>query len=1586
MSSSPGRKASLSSQLRSDIERRLANSHTDRISSLSAQLRSSLQSAITGHKDISDHDDLGIGVSPVRALVEDLMHSDQQVQVKKLHDQLARKEQELTTLRESTNKLKMDAYVYKQQSEVVEDQLNKATSGVGQLEHRLRKLQKQNEELTQGLQAANHARGSAEKAASAAAARAAAAEASATAKQNELDELQAHYRQMLHDKQREVEAAQQALSQHRLDAEQRRQQRAAHEQQLAAELATANGSLGQTKAELASVQALAAGLQQQREQLEEAVAEARRQKKALAENVAEVEGLLSDSERERKSLRGKYVELGARVEEMLRDEAAAKEAAGREMDKLRAALAEAGRELSAIASEREAARSKASALAKQLDGEKHQHKRDVRKLEKRMVRAVRELDDSKQELLGRSGEIMELQNQIRQIMLKREGEVHATEGQAAALKAQIAVLQGELEKQKERFTFQGKEQDREYQERLQHELKQQQIKYERRVQELEHRCIMAQEAAPGGDFRTADPADGGLDGGGSGRLHPSRPIRDYVTWSEHTHILESKLSSQRSELGAQQRRRLEALEREAQSRQEAAVSELQAAAAARAKQTEQQWRHDKERLDARIHELTSSNERLQDEVSTLRGELQAGGRDLQALARECTQLRMQAEELNTANVMLQGRLEEANQVIPQLQHALSEARRENETTSPRVVELASRLEQRTAEATEATSLNMAAHTKLQVMESDIEFLRQQVHKHQEERQALAAALDEATAGRHEAELKLKRAAADQQQLMESLEAFDAAKHEIDLKLQRYEDERTKLNENLAEAQRVRVGLETKLDRQGGELQETQRLLATAEAARTHLTEQLEAADAANAAAKEDNMQLRVGLEQAQEACRLLEGRLQRYEEDQQRLASTIHALDTSKQGSHQHRAGLQHDLDNGSMRSGTPEASPARGRTEGSVGAVRQSWPWSKSKLEPDRSPSSTPRRGRASDTNKGGLQELELILSHVDQERAALQASLEALEADHAALGVQLVQAGRDKDAMRAAMEAARNSAELAAAMAKQDTDIKIAHLERLLEDAQAGAAQLSASNAALRGELARARDATSEQAELARAAGVEVQTLQAQAVELRKATVVAREEVRAEWVVRLKRLGMLVSVQLSAVRGKTALLREEMSLEVSKAVKQCSHVVDEVQAKSRQQLQALRAELLAAAAAQHEAQQAQHAQELAAAQQELAAAAQHGSRLQQQLSTLQQTMRSLIKLQPTKGKGDVGSGSGAESDVAQTMDRLQSAYHTVLQQLQQVEGQLLASQQEHQACQQQLHATQQQLHTTEGERAALERQCGTLSEDLGSCASSLQAVIAAVATHVPLPGSVQEGLQSRSGAVVENNLELLAETIDEHIQAQQHEAASSMSAALHSGPIAELQGRCDGLEGELRLRGAAVAQLEAELAGATAKYADGLAKYKAACVQGAGSAFKQAADVLRKELQALKSVVTELQKLHSSDVEQLQHFSSQQVEAHARMADRVIKELEATATTLQTQLGTEVERADLLSGELARALQEGEANTQKDARKISRLSTELDQLRSRVREHEARDKDKEEELKQLRRSLRQKEMTMLNNSNTDR
>ena len=62
-----------------------------------------------------------------------------------------------------------------------------------------------------------------------------------------------------------------------------------------------------------------------------------------------------------------------------------------------------------------------------------------------------------------------------------------------------------------------------------------------------------------------------------------------------------------------------------------------------------------------------------------------------------------------------------------------------------------------------------------------------------------------------------------------------------------------------------------------------------------------------------------------------------------------------------------------------------------------------------------------------------------------------------------------------------------------------------------------------------------------------------------------------------------------------------------------------------------------------------------------------------------------------------------------------------------------------------------------------------------------------------------------------------------------------------------------------------------------------------------------------------------------------------------------------------------------------LHRCKEEQERKQQLELRKERRQTGEIDNLRTRLRDMESREKEKEEEMKQLKRSLRQKELSLL-------
>ncbi len=68
------------------------------------------------------------------------------------------------------------------------------------------------------------------------------------------------------------------------------------------------------------------------------------------------------------------------------------------------------------------------------------------------------------------------------------------------------------------------------------------------------------------------------------------------------------------------------------------------------------------------------------------------------------------------------------------------------------------------------------------------------------------------------------------------------------------------------------------------------------------------------------------------------------------------------------------------------------------------------------------------------------------------------------------------------------------------------------------------------------------------------------------------------------------------------------------------------------------------------------------------------------------------------------------------------------------------------------------------------------------------------------------------------------------------------------------------------------------------------------------------------------MQGQLQELQDAHATELTAQQEASGKQLQQHVKTADRIIRELEGTATSLQAQLAAEVERADGMAAQLKR------------------------------------------------------------------
>lgn len=229
----------------------------------------------------------------------------------------------------------------------------------------------------------------------------------------------------------------------------------------------------QTAAQSTNAQALALELENTRatldqtvgkvEKLERGAADLRRQRKALQDDIKELEGLLGASEAERKELRARYVDLGEKMEMLLREEKATKEQSDRDI------LA-----VDVLAAEKAEIRDKA----------KQMKKAKVR-LEQVCTELQSENAQLRQTLEDRSEKLSISEKRVQILVKKQQEHQQQFDAQLGVLKGQIEELEGALEKSRRRCEAVRKDVQKELEERADLELRQLEVKYERRVQELE---------------------------------------------------------------------------------------------------------------------------------------------------------------------------------------------------------------------------------------------------------------------------------------------------------------------------------------------------------------------------------------------------------------------------------------------------------------------------------------------------------------------------------------------------------------------------------------------------------------------------------------------------------------------------------------------------------------------------------------------------------------------------------------------------------------------------------------------------------------------------------------------------------------------------------------------------------------------------------------------------------------------------------------------------------------------------------------------------------------------------------------------
>lgn len=316
----PSPRAEAIATLKQQVEARLNQTHEDRISQLASRLQASLSNpfdraacAEACHQPVSARAAaLADPINQVRLseVFDELLASDQANRMQQLNQEVTFRERELQRTREALERAQLEASWSKQKHETTEAQLSKVSNGAALLETELRRLQQENQQLAQQVQSLTNGKAAAERAATLGEARAATAEAALSSRTQELEQLQAHYKRLLSEQQAELDRLRQQVQAQAVELSRTQSEAVNREQCLIKELQTANNSLVDVKTAHAAEKSASELLQARVVELSAELESARKGKQQLQGQLQQAEGLLSDSEAERRSIRAKYMNLG----------------------------------------------------------------------------------------------------------------------------------------------------------------------------------------------------------------------------------------------------------------------------------------------------------------------------------------------------------------------------------------------------------------------------------------------------------------------------------------------------------------------------------------------------------------------------------------------------------------------------------------------------------------------------------------------------------------------------------------------------------------------------------------------------------------------------------------------------------------------------------------------------------------------------------------------------------------------------------------------------------------------------------------------------------------------------------------------------------------------------------------------------------------------------------------------------------------------------------------------------------------------------------------------------------------------------
>ena len=275
------------------------------------------------------------------------------------------------------------------------------------------------------------------------------------------------------------------LDRFRSEAHQKRTSLAHQAEGLKKVLAEHDQEIGVLREDLSSRIADNQSLVVQLNDLEARLAEAKQHKQELQDEVQELDVLLAEADEDRQHVFQKYSWLGKKVELLLAEEERTKEAAQRKTEEAERATAEAretqGRWLAEKAECERSIQDLGEKLKEVTEAKRKGHKyrkKKTRELQEEVDVLHAQLQTSQEARAELEAKLGEKEDYVHQVVADREAAV-------AALKLEVAQLQGTLESKESGMAAFRSAVEREARDRLEMEMRTAKVKHEARVRELE---------------------------------------------------------------------------------------------------------------------------------------------------------------------------------------------------------------------------------------------------------------------------------------------------------------------------------------------------------------------------------------------------------------------------------------------------------------------------------------------------------------------------------------------------------------------------------------------------------------------------------------------------------------------------------------------------------------------------------------------------------------------------------------------------------------------------------------------------------------------------------------------------------------------------------------------------------------------------------------------------------------------------------------------------------------------------------------------------------------------------------------------